>query len=588
MIHIKNAQLTFKEQIIFDNITCTFKTGDRVGLVGLNGTGKSTLLRVISGQQQLDSGIVQKSSSLKIGYMPQEITLTSSKTVLNEALTAIDLHDEFELPRIQVKAQKILLGLGFNQVQLDKPVAQLSTGWKMRVLLAQLLLQNADFYLFDEPTNHLDLLAKEWFFDFLKNAQFGFLLVSHDRYFLDGICTSIIELENGACTKYNGNYTQYVTQKEERDAIIRATYENQQKTITRKQKTIDRFKAQASRARMVKKMEKELEKMDVITIQSKPSLVHFSFPPVQESGKVVLTVENIKFAFGEKFILNDASCLIQKNERVAIVAPNGTGKTTFLNLVMGKYKPQSGKIIFGHNVITAYFEQDQLETFDPEKTIFETVYGRTQANDQMIRTLLGGFLFSGDVIDKKIKVLSGGEKNRVNMSCTLLQKANFLLLDEPTNHLDIYSKEILLQALKEYHGTILFVSHDHNFVNNLSTSILELSDCKLAHYHGNYESYLEQKKMAAAGDQNSEEPHKKEEKETKNNKQDNKKEFERRNQLGRVESKIRKLEKQIQDLHKRFEKLVYGTKEFDQAQFELQKTQKELDDKMREWEELFS
>src|SRR3989339_841574 len=307
MIHIKDLNLTFKDQVIFNDVSLTLKDNDKIGIVGRNGSGKTTLLRIIAGMQQADLGIIQKPSSFKIGYMPQEFTLTSSKNVLDETLNAIKDLDQTERPLAEVAAKKILLGLGFKQDQLIQPVATLSTGWKMRVVLAQLLLQKADFYLFDEPTNHLDLLAQEWFFNFLKNAPFGFALVSHDRYYIDHLCSSIIELEGGNCTRYNGNYTSYLKQKEERAAIEQATYENQQKEIKRKQQTIDRFRAKATKAKMVKKIEKELAKMDIIAIAPQPSTVHFSFPETRESGKTVLHVEHLSFSFSNKPILKDAA-----------------------------------------------------------------------------------------------------------------------------------------------------------------------------------------------------------------------------------------------------------------------------------------
>jgi len=327
-------------------------------------------------------------------------------------------------------------------------------------------------------------------------------------------------------------------------------------------------------------MEKELNKIELISITQRPSSVHFSFPETKESGKTVIHAENLSFSFPNKPIVKDASFTILRNERTAIVAPNGTGKTTLLNLITEKYKPDAGKVSFGYHVKTAYFEQDQLETFHPEKTILETVRDRTDATDLTIRTILGSFLFTQDLINKKIKVLSGGEKNRVNMICTLLQKANLLLLDEPTNHLDIYSKEILLQALKEYNGTILFVSHDHNFVNNLSTSILELSDCHVAHYHGNYESYIAQKKAFNQHDETEKEkPLKKESNQNKND-------YEQRKTLNRLTSKIDRLEKEIVELSNKMETIGQQTTQFTKLFKELQKKQRLLEEAILKWEKL--
>jgi ATP-binding cassette, subfamily F, member 3 len=583
MIHIKDLCLSFGNQCIFKNISCTIHPHERIGLVGMNGTGKSTLLRIIARLQEPDSGTIHTPSSFTIGYMPQELTLTSKNSILQETITSKYVDDE-TLPLLEIEAKKVLYGLGFTDQQCDQPVSQLSTGWKMRVLLAQLLLKKADFYLFDEPTNHLDLLAQEWFFDVLKNAPYGFMLVSHDRYYLDHVCTKIIELEHGNATRYNGNYTDYRQQKEERAAIIRATYENQQKEIAHKERTINRFRAKASKARMVKKMEKELDRIDRITIQDTPPTVNIQFPQIRPSGKEVLEVKHLSFSFEEKQIFDDANFLLTKNERVAIVAPNGTGKTTLLNLIVGKYKPHTGTISQGYHVTTAYFEQDQLETFHPEKTIFETVQERTTAQDQTIRTILGSFLFSQELIHKKIKVLSGGEKNRVNMVCTLLQHANTLFLDEPTNHLDIYSKEILLNALNAYQGTILFVSHDHNFVNGLATGILEIHNQKLAYYHGNYQSYLDQKKShhdetTVTHTQQTNTP-------KKHLVQKNALEHKKRTQ--RLESTIQRLEKNIETLSSKLHQHEYGSSQYLQLFNELQKKQTELETHLHEWENLIA
>jgi len=580
---IKDICLNFGSQVIFDHLSCSFATHDRIGLVGANGSGKSTLLRIIAKQQAVDSGTIQYNKNLRIGYMPQEITLASSNTIIDEAVRACQV-DETEQEALKAEAKKILTGLGFELTSIDKPVSALSVGWRMRVLLAQLLLQKADFYLFDEPTNHLDIVAQEWFLTFLKNADFGFMLVCHDRHFLDHLCSTIFELEQGVCTIYRGNYSFYQTQKEQRLEILNASYKNQQRDIEKKQQTIERFRAQASRARMVKKMERDLEKIDRITLPSYAKTIHFSFPPVQQPGKIVLDVQNLAYAFGDQQIFKNITFNVTRNERVAIIAPNGAGKTTLLNLITGKYTPLYGSVHFGHKVTYAYFEQDHLNALDQEKTILETVNQcAQQVPEQEIRDLLGGFLFSQTSINKKIKVLSGGEKNRVCMTCTLLQRANFLILDEPTNHLDIQSKEILLYALKEYTGTVLFVSHDHYFVQQLATSIVELNPDGAYHYPGTYEEYLAHKQASAL--------HVEEKpaisctkKEAKTHKQERKAQTE----IEKIERKIQKLEREIASLHQQFEKLTYGTPEFSQAAELLQKLQKELEASTNQWEQLYT
>lgn len=582
MVSIENICLTFDDQTIFDHISCVINNHDRIGLVGANGSGKSTLLRIIAGQQKPDSGTIQKTSDTKIGYMPQELTLASTKTILDEAIINCD-YDETNEQAIRAQAKKILLGLGFKTEQLLQPVTSLSVGWKMRLLLGQLLLQNADFYLFDEPTNHLDIVAQEWFLDFLKNARFGFILVCHDRYFLDQLCTHIFELENAQLTKYRGNYTSYQEQKNHQLQILQASYNNQQRDIERKQRTIDRFRAQASRARMVKKMERDLEKIERIQLPVNVKTIHFSFPPAPASGKIVLDVHDAQFSFGQKTVFNHVSFTIMRGERVAVIAPNGYGKTTLFNIIAGVYKLQHGSAQLGHNVTLAYFKQDQLQALDPQKTIFETAYdGASNIHPQEIKNLLGCFLFSNDAINKKTAVLSGGEKNRVCMINTLLKQANFLLLDEPTNHLDIQSKDILLHALQKYHGTILFVSHDHSFVNALATSILELTPTSVHKYQGTYEQFLEHKKSSASQpEQQQKVPAiKKERKEHSISSG-------QAGELKKLESQIKKLEKIIEQTTTELERLSYGTKEFDIASAKLAQKQKELDQVLIEWERLY-
>lgn len=608
MIKFENACLSFGNQTIFDSLSYAINETDRVGLVGDNGTGKSTFLRIIAGQQKLDSGNLERQSYTKIGYMPQELTLTSNKSIIDEAIAACE-YDETNEQALRAQAKKILTGLGFTLAQCDQPVNSLSVGWKMRLLLGQLLLQNADFYLFDEPTNHLDIVAQEWFLNFLKTAPFGFVIVCHDRYFLDQLCTTIYELENGKGTKYRGNYSQYQDQKEQQLTILYASYKNQQRDIARKEKTIERFRAQASRARMVKKMERDLDKIERIELPSAVKTIHFAFPPVKPSGKVVLDVQNAQFSFAQKPVFKNVSFTILRGERVAVIAPNGFGKTTLFNVISGEYKLQHGIAQLGHNVTRAYFKQDQLQALNPDKTVFETAYDSApKIHPQEIKNLLGCFLFSDELINKKTAVLSGGEKNRVCMINTLLQQANFLLLDEPTNHLDIKSKDILLRALQAYEGTVLFVSHDHGFVNGLATSIIELTSNGAYKYDGTYEQYLAQKQArqeqeihgrsvpapmelreALPGNPvrpefrgpnalKSSHPSSRTSKETNGNSRE----------LKKIENLIKTLENKIFQINTELEHLSYGTPEFNQALQKLQTTQKALDDAQKSWEELYS
>jgi ATP-binding cassette, subfamily F, member 3 len=532
MIQARSLCLSLGSRIIFNNISFVIDQSDRIGLVGRNGSGKTTLLKAIIDPSLLDSGTISLQTRKKIAYMPQEVILQSSLSILDETLSTFsevyklqqDINhlekileesstaDTFEQYRtleqyhalqeklmslqpdiLKAQTKKVLMGLGFSTLQFDQLVSTLSVGWKMRIVLAKLLLQEADFYLFDEPTNHLDLMAKEWFLNFLKQSDFGFILISHERYFLNELCHKVLELELGKATWYTGNYDDYVIKKEHNFERLQATYTQQQKEIKHKQEMIDRLRA-GQKAKMATSMEKALEKMERIEIPPSPKNVSFTFPPIQQSGKEVIKVSGIAHAFNNKMLFHQVSFEVKRGQKVALIAPNGVGKTTLLNLIAGKLPLQQGSITFGHNVTYALFTQDQNQVLDRQRTIMENIkHLCPQVTEQTIRAFLGAFLFSGDDAFKKIAVLSGGEKNRVGIVSVLLQHANLLLLDEPTNHLDIPSKDILLRALKEFPGTVVFVSHDRDFINALATDILELNQRGTHYYHGNYDAYLDQK-----------------------------------------------------------------------------------------------
>ena len=613
MIILNKIELHFGKRAIFDGISCNINRNSRIGLVGRNGSGKSTLLKVIAGQQGLDGGEISIEKNSKIAYMPQEVVLTSDKTIFQETLSAFgnvydllreskELEKDLSSPEsveryshiqheliehgalnIEVETKKILTGLGFGPEKIDQPVSTLSVGWRMRIVLAKLLLQKADFYLFDEPTNHLDIVTKEWFLHFLKNSKFGFMLVCHDRYFLDHLCTKTLELENGRGTMYHGNYTVYEEQKEERSLVQEQAAIKQQKELSKKMKTVERFRASASKAKMAQAMLKRIEKTERIEATQKSKTMAFSFPPVERSGKVVLRAEGLSHAFGEKQIFEKVSFEIERGERVAIVAPNGVGKTTLFNLITGRLSTQVGRVELGYKVNTALFEQDQDKVLSPQNTILQEVESacRDSETRQLVRKFLGSFLFSGDDVDKKVAVLSGGERNRVAMVKVLLQQANVLLLDEPTNHLDIQSKEILLEALKKFSGTIVFVSHDRDFLNKLATRILELSSHGVLSYPGNYDSYLYAKEKG-------QEPEKKKKIVKKEYKVsvDNKEKYELRRKISRLEGKIERLEKKIQVFNCELEKHEYGTQKFKDIYAKLVFAQAELDASVREWESL--
>lgn len=617
MIQANNVCLSFGEQIVFDNISFTINEHDRIGLVGRNGSGKSTLLKAIAYMQPLDDGSIATANKKVIAYMPQEVVLESDKSIIDETLTAcnsleklqkelalideqlansdpdvdLDRYSELQIElseinpaRIRAEAIRILTGLGFKDSQMENSVANLSVGWKMRIVLAQLLLQKADFYLFDEPTNHLDIVAKEWFLEFLKSSNFGFMLVSHEKYFLNKLCTEILEMEMGKATFYNGNYDTYVVQKEHNLQLLQSAQLQQQKEIKQKMEFVEKFKASAARSKQAQSVLRSVEKIERITLPPAPKTMTFNFPPIVQSGRVVLDTKDVSQKFEDKTIFEHATFQIERGQKIAVIAANGVGKTTLFNIIIGQLPLQHGSIEFGYNVQPTIFAQDQTKSLDINKTVFENVIERCpKKTESQIRSFLGAFLFSNDDVHKKVKVLSGGEKNRVGMVCVLLQDANLLLLDEPTNHLDIPSKDILLSALKAFKGTILFVSHDHDFVHELATNIIELSRNGTYVYPGTYESYLyHQKHLQKDQEEIAQGALPKKEEHAEAGKKENNHELSK--QLKRLEQKIAKTEKDIQSMENKFADLTYGTLEFNQTQKKLENLKKELVLLMKEWE----
>lgn len=617
MIILRNICLSFGNQLVFDHISETIQESDRIGLFGLNGSGKSTLLKAIAGQQKLDGGTIIYARGKTIAYLPQEVTLLSELSILDETLTSfvelyqleqkikaieaslaadpqatqlLESYAELCAQRTQQEPEKkraaaiqMLMGLGFSEAQLAAPVATLSVGWKMRIVLAKLLLQNADFYLFDEPTNHLDIVAKEWFLQFLENAEFGFMLVCHEKRFLNRLCTHILELERGNAKRYTGDYDEYVTQKAENRARVYAAYEQQQKEFARQQATIARFKA-GTKSRMAQSMERRLSKVERIELPPDNRAMSFPLPAVTKSGKVVLIVKNLSYTFGERTIFRHVSFELERGAKAAIIAPNGVGKTTVLNLISGRLPLQTGSVELGYQVSVALFDQDQTRSLDLKKSVFDNAaLAADNKSEQTIRGMLGAFLFSGETINKPAGVLSGGERNRLGMVKTLLQDANLLLLDEPTNHLDIPSKDVLLDALQRYTGTILFVSHDHDFVNNLATHIIVLTADGATLYHGTYDEYVYQKNMvgtrAPAVVSDTVQASSAKKSASHNN-------HDLRSSIAQLEKTISKLEKSIAEVESSFADLDYGTQPFDAAMERLDALKKQLATATRSWEKL--
>lgn len=618
MLIIRNLTLSFTDKTLFDDISLSLAYNKKIGVFGRNGAGKSTLLKVIAQQQEVDSGSIVYNKNKKIGYLPQEVVLNSTQSVFDEAYstfsefvllekekqsieeklnTVADAQEaeqlidryatvteqlaHFDSHAARKDTEDILQGLGFSEDRFNQPVNTLSTGWQMRVILTKLLLQKADLYLFDEPTNHLDLPTKEWFISFLRQANFGYLLVTHDKYFLEQACDTILELERGKATLFVGNFSTYCTQKEKTRKIMLAAYKQQQKEVKRKQITINRFRASATKAVMVQSMIKELGAMEQIEIEPPLPTVQFSFGQIVRAGKVVLTVDNVGHSFGNHTLFKNASCTIMRGQKVALIAPNGVGKTTLFNLIVGKLPLQHGSTEFGHNVTTAYFEQDQTKELNKNHTILEEVSSAcSNIPEGKIRNFLGSFLFSGDEVQKKIGPLSGGEKNRVAMVKVLLQNANFLLLDEPTNHLDIYAKEVLLQALQQYEGTMLFVSHDHEFIQKVADTILELTPNGLYSHNGDYESFLYHKNSLNAHQQK-ENPILNEKK-PKNSKQ----EYSLKKKLRSIETQIKKLENKKNNLNEQLITLHYSDQKYHEIVSNLKDIEQELTRMSENWEEI--
>ncbi len=625
MIQIRNLSLDLGGKEILENLSITFEQHQKIGIVGPNGAGKSTLLKLISGSMKADKGTIAIGRDTKLAYLPQDITLSSTKPVLEQVvasanpdaakildeLAALDqkLHEqatatdqhlleryaelqghlvEHQVDSLRSSGERILTGLGFNEKQLAQHVNQLSVGWKMRLMLGALLLKNADMYLFDEPSNHLDIVAKDWFMKFLQDAQFGFLLVSHDRYFLDHICDFIFELECGQGKLYRGNYTAYREQKAHDRDLLQKAYDSQQRELKEKAKTIERFKAKASKAGMAKSMMKQLEKVEKISLPPGPPTISMSFRPVARAGDVVLRAHDLSKVFDGQTIFSHASLELKRGEKAGLIAANGKGKSTLLQLIAGRYPLESGTVTFGHNVDYAYFEQDQGQALNQKKTILEEVEDSCTTSEARtrVRAMLGMFLFSGDTVYKKIGVLSGGEKNRVAMVKVLLQNANFLILDEPTNHLDLASNEVLQRALIAYPGTILFVSHDRDFLNNLATHIFALTPTGIVSYPGNYDSYCYAQEQLAASQATQTSRNSAAKKSSYKNEPVESTDPDPRKQEKKLEQKVDRLERELARLYEQLGSADYGSTAYHEFLDRVDQTKDALKEATQAWEEL--
>lgn len=529
MLRLENISKIYPTGEVLKDINWEVKPGDRIGLVGVNGAGKSTQLKIISGEMEPTSGQIIRPASLHIAYLNQEFEVDPRRTVNEEFWTVFKEANQVQLSLAQVQRDmekatpeelddlinqldrlqrqfealdgygldarigKILPEMGFQLEDGDRLVSAFSGGWQMRMSLGKILLQKPDLLLLDEPTNHLDLETIEWLENYLKGLVTPMVIVSHDREFLDRLCTQIVETERGVSTSYLGNYSAYLQQKAENQSAQLSAFERQQKELEKQQAFVDKFRASATRSTQAKSREKQLDKIERIEAPiGGVRTLHFRFPPAPRSGREVVEIKDLTHIYGDKILFLGANLLIERGDRIAFLGPNGAGKSTLLKMIMGVEPATEGSVKLGdHNVIPGYFEQNQAEALDLKKTVMETIHDEVPDwKNEEVRTLLGRFLFAGDTVFKKVAALSGGEKARLALAKMLLCPANLLILDEPTNHLDIPAKEMLEESLQNYDGTAIVVSHDRYFISQVANKIVEIRDGEFRVYLGDYHYYL--------------------------------------------------------------------------------------------------
>jgi len=643
MISVNGVTVSFGGYNLFDNISFLINAKDRIGLAGKNGAGKSTMLKLLAGEQNPTKGEIAVPRDCRIGYLPQDMIHQHGRTVFSETETAFheiqqleeslekinhametrtDYESEGYMKLIEEQTEiyarldimgagnkneeieKILKGLGFERRDFDRQTAEFSGGWRMRIELAKLLLQKPDILLLDEPTNHLDIEAIMWLEEFMETYSGSVMLISHDKTFLDTVTSRTIEIVNGKTYDYKTNYSHYLILRQERIEQQENAQKNQQKIINQTEVLIDKYRAKASKASFAQSLIKKLDRMERVEVDDlDTSSMHFRFPPPAHSGKIVLTVEHAGKKYGDKQIFNDATFIITKGEKIGLVGRNGEGKSTMMKMI-AKNIPFDGTVQLGHSVLMGYFEQDQEEKLNPKKTVFETIDEAAVGEmRKQVRGLLGSFLFRGDDIEKKVQVLSGGERGRLALCKLLLEPYNLLLMDEPTNHLDIRSKEILKKALIDYEGTVIMVSHDRDFMKGICNRLFEFRDGKVKEHLCDIEEFMQLRKVERLNELDLDKKEKQQEKiETKKpvtsseveKQNDNKaKEAEQkqlRSRLKKAEENIERLEKSIKEADallsdpKEYEKLMN-----DQTFFsKYNNWKKDLENEMEKWEEISS
>ena len=630
MLNIHNLSVSFQGEYLFQEISFRLGAGDRIGLIGKNGAGKSTMLKIIAGEQEYDSGQIAKDKDLRIGFLKQDIDFVQGRNVLDEAYQAFeeiksleakmndinhqlatrtdyesdsyteliqeltDVTHQYEIIggyNYEGDTEKVLLGLGFKREDFEKLTDTFSGGWRMRIELAKLLLQNNDILLLDEPTNHLDIESIIWLESFLNSYPGCVILVSHDKMFLDNVTNRTIEISLGRIYDYKKPYSKYLELRGELRAQQLAAQKNQQKEIEQTEKLIEKFRAKASKASMAQSLIKKLDKVNRIEVDEDDNAVmNISFPVSVQPGKVVVEAEHVGKAYGKHQVLEDINLLIERGSKIAFVGQNGQGKTTLAKIIIDEIS-HSGNLKLGHNVQLGYFAQNQADYLDGEKSIYDTmVDAANESNRAKVRDMLGSFLFRGDEVNKKVKVLSGGERNRLALCKMLLQPFNVLVMDEPTNHLDIKSKNVLKEACKNFEGTLIIVSHDRDFLQGLTSTVYEFRNKKIKEYLGDIDYYLEQRKLEdmRAVEKRDKVPKTAAKKiaTEKQSYEDQKKLKGLHNKLSKIESKISKIEKELkkkdQELATNYEKTIAQSNFLDS----YNDKKKHLKSLMQEWEEL--
>jgi ATP-binding cassette subfamily F protein 3 len=639
MISVNSVTVSFGGYDLFDNVSFLINPKDRVGLAGKNGAGKSTMLKLLAGAQNPTKGEISKPNDYKIGYLPQDMIHQHGRTVYDETATAFEEIQQLE-QRLEVineelntrtdyesdaymdliteltdinnrlgymgaenrdeEIEKILKGLGFERTDFTRQTTEFSGGWRMRIELAKILLRKPDILLLDEPTNHLDIESIQWFEETLDNYAGAVLLISHDKQFLDNVTTRTIEISNQKIYDYKTNYSRYLELRKERKEQQENAAKNQQKVIDQTEALIDKYRAKASKAAFAQSLIKKLDRMEIVEVDdSDTATMNFRFPPPAPSGKVVLTVENAGKVYGQKRIFKDANFILTIGEKISLVGRNGEGKSTFIKMV-AQQTDFEGLIQLGHNVKMGYFAQDQAEKLDQNKTVFETIdelaVGDVRKN---VRGLLGSFLFGGDDIDKKVRVLSGGERGRLALCKLLLEPYNLLLLDEPTNHLDIRSKEVLKRALLAYEGTVIIVSHDRDFLTDLTEKMYEFRNGQVKEHLGGISEFMRKLKVDRLNDLNAKTPFVKAKAEVKEEKPklESSTNSEKEKELKQIKSLVSKAEKEIERLEKEIK--FVDDKLSDPSQYQAivndketfakyEQLKKMLEAEMQNWDELES